>query len=115
MYIQNYYIILDSIFSEIYSETWLQRIYFSCQRNLNEEKITRETSSNRDAITIDSLVENHEGLLWFWALWECAQFCVESKLRTPLGKALDTFVAFEGIKFILNKIFHFMENFQNSK
>ncbi len=34
-------------------------------------------------------------MLWFWALWECAQFCVQSKLKTPLGKALDTFVAVE--------------------
>ena len=64
----------------------------------------KEINSTRDTITIDSLVENHEGLLWYWALWECAQFCVESKLRTPLGKALDTFVAIEGLFKIINFI-----------
>jgi len=34
-------------------------------------------------------------LLWFWALWEAAQFCVLSRLRTPLGKPQDTFAAIE--------------------
>lgn len=42
-----------------------------------------------------------KSLLWFWALWECAQFCVQSKLKTPLGKAQDTFVAIESNKITL--------------
>ena len=59
--------------------------------------------AKNEMIKLDSLVENQEGLLWFWALWECAQFCVQSKLKTPLGKASDTFLAIEGVlKFIYN-------------
>ncbi len=78
-----------SLISDLYSKTWLERLFFSCQRNekLKDVKITE--------ITLDSVIENHEGLLWFWALWECSQFCVQSKLKTPLGKPQDTFLAIE--------------------
>jgi len=34
-------------------------------------------------------------LLWFWALWEAAQFCILSRLRTPLGKPQETLAAIE--------------------
>jgi len=40
-------------------------------------------------------IDGNDRLLWFWALWEAAQFCVLSRLRTPLGKPQDTFAAFE--------------------
>ncbi|KAI8622690.1 hypothetical protein BC830DRAFT_272313 [Chytriomyces sp. MP71] len=36
-----------------------------------------------------------EDLLVFWALWECARFCVLSRLRTPFGNPEQTFGAFE--------------------
>lgn len=61
---------------------------------------------SKDSICIDALIENNTGILWFWALWECAQFCVQSKLKTPLGKAQDTFVAIECI-YIRNFVFIF--------
>ena len=35
-------------------------------------------------------------MLWQWAVWEAAQFTVLSKLRTPLGRAQDTFQTIEG-------------------
>lgn len=75
--------------SEIYSKTWLERLFYSCQRNekLKDAKLTETT--------LDSVIENHEGLLWFWALWESSQFFVQSKLKTPLGKPQDTFLAIE--------------------
>lgn len=41
------------------------------------------------------MIENHEGLLWFWGLWECSQLFVQSKLKTPLGKPQDSFLAIE--------------------
>ena len=40
-------------------------------------------------------IDGSDRLLWFWALWEAAQFCVLSRLRTPLGKPQDTFAAIE--------------------
>lgn len=42
-------------------------------------------------------INNNESLLWFWATWECAQFAIVSRLRTPLGKAPETFMAIEGV------------------
>ena len=73
----------------MYSKTWLERLFYSCQRNekLKDVKLTETT--------LDSVIENHEGLLWFWALWECSQFFVQSKLKTPLGKPQDSFLAIE--------------------
>ena len=37
-----------------------------------------------------------DGLVWFWLIWEAANFCILYRLKTPLGKALDTFQAIEG-------------------
>ena len=37
-----------------------------------------------------------EAVVWQWAVWEAAQFTVLSKLRTPLGRAQDTFQTIEG-------------------
>ena len=42
-------------------------------------------------------IDNNESLLWFWATWECAQFAILARLRTPLGKAPETFVAIESV------------------
>jgi PI-3-kinase-related kinase SMG-1 len=86
--------------SDIYSKSWLERVFFSSQRNAIDDKTAahKDPYLAKDMITIDSIAENHEGLLWFWALWECAQFCVQQRLKTPLGKAQDTFVAIESKK-----------------
>lgn len=67
-------------------------MFYSSQRNIEAKK---ESKSQSDLVTLDSIIEDHEGLLWFWALWECAQFFVQSRLKTPIGKAQDTFVAIE--------------------
>ncbi|VDN02445.1 unnamed protein product [Thelazia callipaeda] len=32
---------------------------------------------------------------WRWIINQLAQFCIENRLRTPLGKPMDTFLAFE--------------------
>lgn len=36
-------------------------------------------------------------MLWFWATWESAQYCVLNRLRTPLGKPQETFTSIEGV------------------
>lgn len=36
---------------------------------------------------------------WRWIIAQMAQFCIEHRLKTPLGKPLDTFLAFESIAF----------------
>ena len=76
---------------------WLERMFFSSQRNViaADKPLREQNRPELDSITLDTLIDNQECLQWFWALWECAQFCVQSKLKTPLGKAQDTFVAIE--------------------
>lgn len=42
-------------------------------------------------------MDNNEAMLWFWATWESAQYCVLNRLRTPLGKPQETFTSIEGV------------------
>ncbi len=67
--------------SDLYAATWLERLFFA----------SRTAASGH----LETAMDGHEGLLWLWALWETAQFCVQSRLKTPIGKAQDTFVAIE--------------------
>ncbi|GFQ70201.1 hypothetical protein TNCT_391641 [Trichonephila clavata] len=68
-------------------KNWLYRLYISCpppERRSRVDYLLSQLSSVSSAV------------LWFWAVWEIAQFCVVSKLRTPLGKPQETFMAIEG-------------------
>src|SRR5262249_41621353 len=54
--------------------TWLQRIYFSSSSvGGNNNKSTPSSAAN---------LERNSNQLWFWALWECAQFCTQCKMKT---------------------------------
>ncbi|GCC18493.1 hypothetical protein chiPu_0017960 [Chiloscyllium punctatum] len=65
---------------------WLERLFHSCQR-----------LDKYDQSSIPRNLLKTEAVLWQWAVWEAAQFTVLSKLRTPLGRAQDTFQTIEGI------------------
>ncbi|XP_069036868.1 serine/threonine-protein kinase SMG1 isoform X1 [Lepisosteus oculatus] len=67
-------------------EPWLERLFHSCQR-----------LEKRDAAPVPRALLKTEAVLWQWAVWEAAQFTVLSKLRTPLGRAQDTFQTIEGM------------------
>ncbi|KAK3520199.1 hypothetical protein QTP70_017920, partial [Hemibagrus guttatus] len=67
-------------------EPWLERLYHSCQR-----------SEKRECAVVPRSLLKTEAVLWQWAVWEAAQFTVLSKLRTPLGRAQDTFQTIEGM------------------
>ncbi|KAM6957377.1 serine/threonine-protein kinase SMG1 [Aplochiton taeniatus] len=80
-------------------EPWLERLYHSCQR-LDK----RDNGSFRDGsvdgcggMALPCSLLKTEAVLWQWAVWEAAQFTVLSKLRTPLGRAQDTFQTIEGM------------------
>ena len=47
-------------------------------------------------------------MLWFWATWEAAQFCLLSRLRTPLGRAQETFQAIEGSAIPIFSVFAYL-------
>ncbi|XP_016399751.1 LOW QUALITY PROTEIN: serine/threonine-protein kinase SMG1-like [Sinocyclocheilus rhinocerous] len=67
-------------------EPWLERLYHSCQR-----------LEKKDSTMVPRALLKTEAVLWQWAVWEAAQFTVLSKLRTPLGRAQDTFQTIEGM------------------
>uniref|UniRef100_A0A8C2H6P3 Serine/threonine-protein kinase SMG1 n=1 Tax=Cyprinus carpio TaxID=7962 RepID=A0A8C2H6P3_CYPCA len=67
-------------------EPWLERLYHSCQR-----------LEKKDSAMVPRALLKTEAVLWQWAVWEAAQFTVLSKLRTPLGRAQDTFQTIEGM------------------
>lgn len=70
--------------------TWLREV-FSCCWSLSQ-------TDPQDFDWLRELALSSTPVLLQWATWEAAQLCVNSKLRTPLGKPLDTFMAFEGNK-----------------
>lgn len=83
------------VISCIYSkDSWLERLYYSCQR-LEKQDGRGSTDGSKPDVVTRALLKT-EVLLWQWAVWEAAQFTVLSKLRTPLGRAQDTFQTIEG-------------------
>ncbi|XP_067088604.1 serine/threonine-protein kinase SMG1 isoform X1 [Osmerus mordax] len=69
-------------------EPWLERLYHSCQR--------LEKGEGGGGGSVPRALLKTEAALWQWAVWEAAQFTVLAKLRTPLGRAQDTFQTIEG-------------------
>ncbi|XP_041633863.1 serine/threonine-protein kinase SMG1 isoform X3 [Cheilinus undulatus] len=76
-------------------DPWLERLYYSCQR-LEKRNGRGGVDGSRLDVVPHALLKT-ETVLWQWAVWEAAQFTVMSKLRTPLGRAQDTFQTIEGM------------------
>ncbi|XP_072224935.1 serine/threonine-protein kinase SMG1 isoform X3 [Leuresthes tenuis] len=76
-------------------DPWLERLYHSCQR-LEKRDGRGSVDGSRPDVVPRALLKT-EVVLWQWAVWEAAQFTVLSKLRTPLGRAQDTFQTIEGM------------------
>uniref|UniRef100_A0AAQ6IR98 non-specific serine/threonine protein kinase n=1 Tax=Anabas testudineus TaxID=64144 RepID=A0AAQ6IR98_ANATE len=76
-------------------DPWLERLYYSCQR-LEKRDGRGGVDGSRPGAVPRALLKT-EVVLWQWAVWEAAQFTVLSKLRTPLGRAQDTFQTIEGM------------------
>ncbi|KAK6170598.1 hypothetical protein SNE40_018955 [Patella caerulea] len=70
---------------------WLEAMFHSAQRSDKDSDKSQETSC------LHQLIDDNQALLWSWATWEAAQFCILSRLRTPLGKPQDTFTTIEGV------------------
>ncbi|CAB1447955.1 unnamed protein product [Pleuronectes platessa] len=76
-------------------DPWMERLYYSCQR-LEKRDARGGVNGSRPDVVPRALLKS-EVVLWQWAVWEAAQFTVLSKLRTPLGRAQDTFQTIEGM------------------
>ncbi|XP_022908365.2 serine/threonine-protein kinase SMG1 [Onthophagus taurus] len=75
--------------NEMSSEKWLEDIFIICWYIDAENQISPYTTQFYD------LALKSKSVLQSWATWEAAQFCVNTKLRTPLGKPNETFTSFE--------------------
>ena len=69
------------------SGDWLIRLLGICQI---PQKVTTVEST-----AVADLLDTNHSFQSCWALEECARFCVSARLRTPFGKAVQTFAAFE--------------------
>ena len=82
---------------------WLQWLFYSSQKSqdvvsnpcLNDDD--DYNNNNHDNDDHRPAYERNQVFLWNWVAWETARFCIVNKLRSPLGKALDTFVAVENV------------------
>ncbi|CAF3410651.1 unnamed protein product, partial [Rotaria socialis] len=84
----------------MYGTTWLESLFQSCQRKSNNGSSKDEHLSDNQhgLLSYEQLLNfGNDALIWFRAIWECAQFCVMNKLKTPLGKPQETFLALEEI------------------
>uniref|UniRef100_T1KSW0 non-specific serine/threonine protein kinase n=2 Tax=Tetranychus urticae TaxID=32264 RepID=T1KSW0_TETUR len=82
-------------------ERWLQRLCHSCSTN-GIPKLTDVKANNHDqngfGVNTQSIIDifdHNQSSLIFWACWQSIQYCIVNKLRTPLGKAQDTFTKIE--------------------
>ncbi|XP_059929779.1 serine/threonine-protein kinase SMG1-like [Gadus macrocephalus] len=79
-------------------DPWLERLYHSCQRlEKRAGEAPPPAAGGGVAGGVPRGLLKTEVVLWQWAVWEAAQFTVLSKLRTPLGRAQDTFQTIEAI------------------
>ncbi|XP_059470336.1 serine/threonine-protein kinase SMG1 isoform X2 [Neocloeon triangulifer] len=62
---------------------------------LNLSLISSPNNTNEEIEKVRIACSHSIKALWKWATWQAAQFTVNSKLRTPLGKPQDTFSAIE--------------------
>ncbi|KAI2799164.1 Serine/threonine-protein kinase smg1 [Blomia tropicalis] len=90
---------------------WLSRLFYSVF-DVNQMKISsalRSTISYLPFISSNlsscNVFNNNYWTLLFWACWELVQFCIENRLKTPLGKPQDTFTKIEAsIKMFVSEI-----------
>ncbi|RWS29156.1 serine/threonine-protein kinase-like protein 4 [Leptotrombidium deliense] len=79
-------------------QQWLRRLFHVCQSDDNTVKSIQSSSSVGGETNQSKLMTTfdcNENALVFWACWEVVQYCIVNRLRTPLGKAQDTFTKIE--------------------
>ena len=75
-------------------DDWLERMYHSCQHRRPPIPDTLDHPELHPML-MSHLVCNCDAVLWFWATYESAQYCLLARLRTPLGLPAETFGAIE--------------------
>ncbi|XP_017781881.1 PREDICTED: serine/threonine-protein kinase SMG1 [Nicrophorus vespilloides] len=93
-----------TVFGEITSHHFKKLMDFMLKNECNDENLLETIFLNCWPLESDNqqlndqfreLCTNSQIVLNNWITWEAAQFCVNNKLRTPLGKPNETFTSFE--------------------
>lgn len=76
---------------------WIRRLLHHCDTisNMKNVNIFGELNEEMELGSIIDLINNNQALLYYWAMWESARYCILSRLRTPFGGPQQTFAAFE--------------------
>ncbi|CEG68582.1 hypothetical protein RMATCC62417_04816 [Rhizopus microsporus] len=76
---------------------WARRLLHHCDAigNLKNTFLFSELCEDISKSEIVHLMNNHETVLYYWAMWESARYCILSRLRTPFGNPQQTLAAFE--------------------
>lgn len=79
---------------DIFSQSWPVELAGTAHCDVDAAEGSKSVSNvQKDFSTIAKYCQP---ALLQWAAWDAAQFCVTSKLRTPLGKPQETFTKIEG-------------------
>ncbi len=71
---------------------WLVRIFYACQTP--SIMIDNQKLAHKCQVLLEEA--NHSDVVsTFWGLWECARYCINTRLRTPFGGPMQTFEAIE--------------------
>lgn len=102
--------ILDKEQKEENDVQWLMRLFHCCMNEDNPIKIMNQVknthSQDLNQSDIIKIFDSNKSCLYFWSCWEVAQFCIMNKLRTPLGKPIDTLTKIESaIQFRVGQIY----------
>ncbi|XP_052759875.1 serine/threonine-protein kinase SMG1-like [Mya arenaria] len=74
------------------SQAWLDAMFQSAQRPSSKQEW-----KSTDPLVIQNYISQSPTVQWYWATWEAAQFCVLTRLKTPLGKPQETFTSIEAV------------------
>ncbi|KAI9017989.1 hypothetical protein CLU79DRAFT_837480 [Phycomyces nitens] len=76
---------------------WARKLFYHCDTLGNMKNIPAfiELQQEIGRVSIINHINNSGSLLFYWAMWESARYCILSRLRTPFGGPQQTFAAFE--------------------
>ncbi|KAL0080268.1 hypothetical protein J3Q64DRAFT_1644429, partial [Phycomyces blakesleeanus] len=76
---------------------WARKLFYHCDTLGNMKNIPAfiDLQEEIGRVSIINHINNSGSLLFYWAMWESARYCILSRLRTPFGGPQQTFAAFE--------------------
>ncbi|KAI8377636.1 uncharacterized protein BYT42DRAFT_614302 [Radiomyces spectabilis] len=76
---------------------WAKRLFHNCSslKNMQSTSIYEDVKEGSGNTEMVNLINHSQSLLYYWAIWESARYCILARLRTPFGGPQQTFAAFE--------------------